>query len=102
MAETALLIEELHQWWGQKWEKHHAHEAMSKLNHPSAYLRPGKPSLLRRIGIELPSIGYDRIVEVEKYFNSAKEMINATEEEWLKIPGIGKITAKNVVREVNQ
>lgn len=96
MGETALLIEELHQWWNQKWEKHHSATMMNKLNPPTAYLRPGKPSLIRRIAVELPGIGYYRVRNVEEAFGeSVKKMFEASEEEWLDIKGIGKITAKN-------
>lgn len=102
MVETALVVEELHQWWGQKWEKHHAMTMMNKLNPPSAYLRPGKPSLLRRIAIELPNIGYDRVMQVEKAFGTVNKMFEATEEEWRMVEGIGKVTAKNAWKALHE
>ena len=101
MCETALLIKELEYWWNQPWEKHKSHLMINKMMPPSAYLKPGKPSLLRRIAIELPLIGYERVSEVEKHFKSISEMINASEGEWLKIPGIGKITAKSIVEKLH-
>ena len=95
MVETALVIQELQHWWGQKWEKHKAHVMMNKLNPPSAYLRPGRPSLLRRIGIELPGVGYERIEAVEKAFKTVHQLFEATEEQWRNVDGIGKMTAKH-------
>jgi ERCC4-type nuclease len=70
IEETALVIEELEHWWNQPWEKHVSHLMVNKLSPPSAYLRPGRPSLIRRIALELPGIGYDRVVEVEKKFKT--------------------------------
>jgi DNA integrity scanning protein DisA with diadenylate cyclase activity len=67
---------------------------VNKINPPSALLRPGKPSLLRRIAIELPNIGYERVAIVEK-FGTVRRMFEATEEEWRNLEGIGKVTAKN-------
>ena len=101
MAETALVIEELHHWWNQPWEKHHSHLMLNKLNPPSVYLWPGRPSLIRRIASELPGIGFERVAEVEKAFGTVRRMFDAAEEDWRLLEGIGKVTAKNVWRALH-
>ena len=94
VRETAILIQELYQWWSQPWEKHTALLQVNRLTQPSAFLRPGKPPLIREIAITLPGIGYDRVRAVEEAFGTVGRMWEATEEEWREVEGIGKITAK--------
>ena len=50
----------------------------------------------------LPGVGNNRSKVVESYFKSLKAMVNATEDEWLQIDGIGKTIARNVVEEMNR
>lgn len=102
MGETALVIEELHQWWNQKWEKHVSHLMVNKVAPPSAYLRPGRPSLLRRMAVELPGVGFERVAIVEKTFGTVQRMFDATEDEWRMLDGIGKVTAKNCWRALHE
>jgi ERCC4-type nuclease len=58
--------------------------------------------LLRRIAAELPHIGVDRSRLVERHFRSVVHMINAEEEEWLEVEGVGKVTAREVVEAVRK
>ncbi len=102
MVETVLVIEELEHWWNQGWEKHVSHLMVNKLSPPSAYMKPGKPSLIRRLALELPGIGYDRVAEVEKKFKTVGRMWEANEKEWQEVEGIGKITAKNAWQALHQ
>ena len=60
-----------------------------------------RPSLVRRIAKELTGIGWQRSGDVDEKFKSVREMVAATEKDWLKIPGIGKKTAKSVVSALN-
>lgn len=103
MAETCQIIEYLYKWWSKPWDKHKSHMAMHSMpiaEHASLVSKT--PSLKRMIAKELPKIGSDRSEAVDAYFRSVKEMINAEESEWVKIPGIGKVTAKMVVEAVNK
>ena len=96
MVGTARVIEGLWKWWQKDWEKHESIMQLYKKGPPTAVLRIGQPSLLRRIAAELPGIGWGRSLAVEKKFGSVEEMIMASEENWREIEGIGKITARNV------
>jgi len=62
---------------------------------PQAVL--ARPSLIRRVAKELDGIGWTRSAEVAKHFKSTRDMINADEAEWMRIPGIGKGIARSVV-----
>ena len=93
---TASMIESIYKWWQKEWKSHKGHLQMHKGGIPTAIMKPGKPSLIRRIAAELPAIGWGRSLEVEKRFGSVEEMVNAGEEEWTEIEGIGKVTAHQV------
>ena len=101
MEETVLVIEELEHWWNQPWEKHVSHLMVNKLSPPSAYMKPGRPSLIRQIALCLPGIGYDRVMEVEKKFRTVGKMWEADEKAWQEVEGIGKITAKRAYESLH-
>jgi len=92
---TAAQIIWLSEWWGKEWEEHRGHIAIHKTPPPAARLSP--PSLLVRMAVELPGIGWERAAAAEKYFGSVRAMVNSTKEQWLGIEGIGKATAKAVM-----
>lgn len=96
MWETAQTVNHLYSWWQKKWEWHRSHLQLHKFQPSSAFLRPGKASLLRRMVTELPGIGFDRARNVEEFFGSIEAMFFAEIEEWQEIEGIGKVTAKMV------
>lgn len=102
MAHTCQIIEYLSKWWGKEWESHKGHLQMHKGGPPTALVRPGKPSLIRRMAAELPLIGWGRSLEVEKRFGSVEEMVMAGEEDWMEIEGIGKTTARQVVKAIRE
>lgn len=94
---TATMIESMYRWWQKAWKSHKGHLQMHKEGPPTALMRVGKPSLIRRIAAELPHIGWQRSLDVEKKFGSVEEMVMAGEEDWTSIEGIGKATAKQVM-----
>lgn len=94
MWETAQLIQHVCSWWQKKWEWHRSHLQLHKSQPSSAFLRPGKATLLRRIVAELPGIGFDRARNVEEFFGSVESMFFAGVKEWQEIEGIGKVTAQ--------
>ena len=97
--ETAQVIWGLYQWWDKEFPTHNALHVFNTSGAPSLY---GKPSLLRRLVKELGGIGWGRSAKVAKHFDSVLEMVTATPKEWEKIEGIGKVTAKNVVEELQR
>lgn len=53
-----------------------------------------------RAGIlkELPGVGYEKSIQAARHFPSTRAAINATKDEWEKVPGIGKVIAREVDR----
>ena len=102
ISETADLIQILHNWWGKKWKDHKSHLAIYKPPPIAAWLSLGQPSLIRRIASELPHIGLRRSIEVEKRFRSVKELMEAKEEEWTEIEGVGGVTAREIIKAIKE
>jgi len=96
ILETVLVIEELYSWWNGDWARHKSHVMMNKITPPTAYLKPGHPSQLRRVLSALDGIGWEKVPKVEARFKSLRGVFEATEEEWMTVPGIGKLTAKKL------
>lgn len=102
MVETANQIEYLSYWWSKPWLKHKGHLQIHKSTPPSALLRPGKASLIRRMASELMGVGWERATAVEKHFGSVSKMFVAREEEWRKVEGFGKLTARKVYEALHE
>lgn len=100
--ETVQVVSMLHGWWSNKsWDEHTAHLGLVK-QHKSAEgaVELVKAPLIRRLAAELPGIGWQKSREVARHFGSVMEMVLASEREWRRIPGIGKILAEKIVKEI--
>jgi len=85
---TAILIHNLYLWWQKGWEEHKGHLGFALDLSPTLQLK--KPSMLRRIAKELPGIGWERSLLIEKHFKTVQDMANADRFQWELIPGIGR------------
>lgn len=95
--ESARVVAELYHWWVDKtWEEHRSACQFDTSGEPT--LLPA--SLLRRVAAQLRGIGWTRAQAVEQHFSSVIDMILAPVEEWMRIPGIGKVVARNVVEDI--
>jgi ERCC4-type nuclease len=94
-SETAALIAMLYQWWtGKAYDEHRAHQAMHSPMLDAGLLY--KPSLARRVAAELPGVGINKSGAVADHFKSVRALVEATETEWMEVPGIGKGLAKKI------
>lgn len=97
--ETAYLIKDLYHWWTAKaWEEHKSLDVFNN-SMPTLQLQP--PTLIQRIAKELPGVGWKRAREAASHFNSIREMIMATEQEWQKLDGVGPKMAERIVEAVS-
>ena len=96
--EVGMTCLALYRWWTNKtWEEHHAHMAFDTSHRPALY---DEFSLAIRCAKELDRIGWDKAKAVGARFSTVKEMVEATQEEWESIDGIGKAIAKRAVRDL--
>jgi len=103
-VETVAVVVDLWRWWQEKeWDQHVSHIAV----YAPAGIGRGRPQLARRDvslaekwAMQLPGVDA-KAREVAEHFGSAVVMAQASEGEWREIKGIGPVTAKKVVREIN-
>lgn len=86
-------------WWQEPIEEHKSHRAFHNHNLMDK-VNLVKPSLVRRWANELPGIGWERSLGVDKHFKAPAEMVLADAKEWASIDGIGKKTAEAVVEVI--
>jgi ERCC4-type nuclease len=96
--ETAHHITDSWHWWSKEWDKHKS----TSVFHHSGPVRVelAAPSLVRKVAKELPGIGWEKSKDVEIHFPTVLELATAGESEWCQIPGVGKATAKKIVRVI--
>lgn len=101
--ETAQVVSVLYHWWtNKKWDEHSAHLGLVKRHQSNENaVELVKAPLIRRMAAELPGVGWQKSREVARHFGSVLEMVLAAEREWRQIPGIGKILAERIVKEIN-
>ena len=98
-TETVAFVRALKSWWGKEWAEHKGHLALYAP--PDAGMLV-KPSLVRRWAAELPGVGFDRSIAVDKTFPTALQMACASAQDWRTIPGIGPTIATRVVRAIQE
>lgn len=98
-TETARFVKALYYWWTDKsFGEHRSH-----LKFHSQFADKGllvKPSLCRVIAAQLPGIGYEKSGKVAAYFGSVQAMVEASEQEWAKVDGIGPTLSKRIVEKL--
>lgn len=97
--ESARWLKMKHSWWVNKtWDEHDSMNQFHVPPPPTATFV--EPSLLRRVAKELPSIGWDKSIAAEAKFKHVREMVNANEQTWMEIDGIGRTIAGRIINEL--
>ena len=100
VRETAVIIKAL---WVNFQQSPDKHNSLHQIFKPSAVgaIPLVRPSLLKRMAFELEGIGWERADAVAKHFKSVADMVQADAKEWVKIDGVGKLTAQKAVVALN-
>ena len=97
-SETVSWIRSQYLWWtAREYEEHRAHldyHRPESLGGVTPFL---PPTLVQKTSAVLPGIGGTLSRSVDAHFASVREMVLADEEEWSKIPKVGKKKAKTIV-----
>ena len=98
MGETCQAVGDLYHYFNDKsWEKHGSHIAVhAPVTGP---VRLVKPNLVWRMAAQLPGIEM-RGREIGYRFQTVREMVGASEKEWMGVKGIGKVLAKRIRKEL--
>jgi ERCC4-type nuclease len=99
--ETAVAIWNLYHWFTSKeWSEHKSFNVLyNPVQSPVGLIV--KPSLVRRVASQLDGVGWERSGQVAKHFGSVVDLAIATEKDWDKIPGIGKVLSKRIAEAIN-
>lgn len=99
--QAAAWLACLAKWWDKPWDKH---RSFHKFNNAGAFgvIPDLSPEILQRMRVAatLPAIGWEKALAAAASFNSVREMINASEQQWCDVPGVGKVIAKAIVQAV--
>jgi ERCC4-type nuclease len=99
--ETAKFIADLYSWWTTKeWDEHRSHLAFNE--EPVDEELFVKPTLKRIWAKDLPGIAWEKSKAVAARFRNAREMANASVEEWEEIDGIGEILSRKIVKAIEE
>lgn len=100
--QAAAWLAVLEKWWEKPWD---AHRSFHKFNRAGdiGLVPDVSPDMLRRMRVAaaLPGVGWERALAAAVSFPSVRAMINASVAEWQDVPGIGKVIAQSIVREVS-
>jgi ERCC4-type nuclease len=95
---TAAIVTALHTWWAKPYSSHKGLDGFKRMEGTGMV----KPTLFRRVAAELPGVGWDRSQKAVRHFGSVLEMMQATEDDWASIEGIGPKTAAKVVAAIRR
>jgi ERCC4-type nuclease len=87
---TAAWIVAVWKCLGKPWDKHRSLKVFDDSN-PPKFVIPSKAAKVARVLAD--GVGWDKAMAAADYFGSAQALVNATEVEWLGVPGIGSVLA---------
>ena len=101
-TDTVAEMVSLYNWYKKDWKAHHtAFTIYAPGPEPQATKRVGFRSNVagfkERVAAQLPGIG-NKAWEIGNHFKSGREMGNAGVEEWMKVPGVGRKGAQEIVK----
>ncbi len=107
MFHTAFNICEIFHWFQKKWEDHTSLIEKHKLvmvpegyNIMVAGFRE-KPPLVQRWGAELSDIGPKLSADAATLFKTPYKLATSSEEDWLRLPRVGVVMARKIIKEIH-
>lgn len=105
-AGTARAIASLYHWWQKPFEQHSSLKTFVDYK-ARVGGQAGQPAMLRaptverRVYKELPGLGWERSLAVEREFPNLLTAFTADEGSWQRIEGVGPKTASRIVRAIH-
>jgi len=100
VKETAAIIKAL---WNNFQVSPDKHNSLKQIfTAPIGKVSLVRPGLVCRIAKEIDGVGWQHSSDVAKHFSSVRDMVEASESDWMNIPGIGKSIAANAVWSLNR
>lgn len=101
IEDAAKWIGCLYRWWQKDYDKHSSFRTFdrsSDLRKPA--IMPGIDEHTRakmEFADRIPGIDYKKSMSIAGHFDSIQDMVNAGVDEWMRVPGIGKVISKVAV-----
>lgn len=97
-SQSGRWIGDLYAWWQKPWDKHRAHTQFHVEPIKGAYLKT--PNIVHRMVKEVKGVGWDKGEVIAKRFKTVFDLVMASKEELMSIPGIGNKLADNIIKEL--
>lgn len=98
-AESASQVLDLYYMWTKDYDAHKSLYSFDRSQLPPLITQP---SLKRLIAAQLPGVGWDLSARAAEHFPTAIDLVNASEEQWLAITGIGKKKAQKILNSLRE
>lgn len=106
--ESAAVVLAIYNWWQKPWDKHESLKAVHSKPQPARdmetasgiQLLRAKPNLVERFAAQITGFGFGKAEDVAKHFKTVFAAVNATEEEWKKVAGVGEVLAEKAVKSI--
>lgn len=107
-------------WWNKKWTDHSLFRVLDSTQQQSGSSRKLEPNndgglstallpgidsatkLKMKVASAFDGMGFERSLAAAEHFTSVSAMINASESQWLQVPGIGKVLARSISESVRR
>lgn len=107
-------------WWNKKWTDHSLFRVLDSTQQQSGSSRKLEPNndgglstallpgidsatkLKMKVASAFDGMGFERSLAAAEHFTSVSAMISASESEWLKVPGIGKVLARSITESARR
>lgn len=97
---TAYNIAEIYQYFQKPWKRHNALREVQKIHLPTM---TGNASLTHRWAANLDGVGVELSESADSHFNSAYDMANADESDWIRVSSrIGARRAMDIVKQIRR
>lgn len=93
LAESAAQVLDLYYMWTKDYDQHKSLFAFDKSQLPTLVT---KPTTKRLIAAQLPGVGWELAIRASEHFSTAVDLVNAPEDQWTAINGIGKKKAQKI------
>lgn len=98
LYQTCYNISEIYSWYQKPWHRHHSLLDYQKELIPHL---GDKPTLARRWAQDLTDIGIVHGEAADALFRTGIQLAQASELDWMRLPGIGVGTAQQIIREIH-
>lgn len=96
--ETARWLDSTYGWWQKDWGKHKSHLQFQK---PVVHAHLSKPNLVTRMASQFEGIGWDKAKAIGKRFPLVEDLLFASVDDLMEVPGVGKKLAQSIIDQRN-